>query len=387
MPDFEFLKSDRFAGDFLFSPDAGHQVTPAEDAYVKRLRIVMDRLAAADMSQRELLNDLEHVRTECAENLLHRARRFAAMPAGRDRDLAAEREVEASHRAEGVYQDRRARVLEIPFVVSTVTEGRDNFVCDIQISVRDAPISDDKRRFKIEIDRSITVIRTVLGERRSAWSWAKRRRGPDPMVEDARRRMHEYLMALSGVAKVGLMNLDKTQTPFATLALEGLQGEFVAREAGIVKNAYVTRLGVAALIAVVLGVMAYVGSGMLPKDWIPHRFREFFLLACGASVGTWLSFSLRRVQLTFADLATLEEDRLNPSLRIVFMVALTMTVGLLLWTHAVVIEIGGFKSSFQNNGAFAVLIGVMSGIAERAMTTAVSKRAQDFAASLGGGKP
>ena len=67
---------------------------------------------------------------------------------------------------------------------------------------------------------------------------------------------------------------------------------------------------------------------------------------------------------------------------------MTTAVGLLLWTHAVVIEIGGFRSDFARNGAYALLIGALSGIAERGLTTAVSKRAQDFVAGLGGdGKP
>ena len=44
---------------------------------------------------------------------------------------------------------------------------------------------------------------------------------------------------------------------------------------------------------------------------ILHDFRNFFLLAIGTTVGTWLSFSLRRQILTFDDLAVLEEDRLD----------------------------------------------------------------------------
>jgi len=115
-----------------------------------------------------------------------------------------------------------------------------------------------------------------------------------------------------------------------------------------------------------------------------YRFRNFFLVASGAAIGTWLSFSLRRVVLTFDDLALLEEDRLNPGLRVIFMVALTSVVGLLFWTGAVAVDIGGLSSDFTVSGSRALLIGALCGIAERAVTTAVSKRAGDFAASIGG---
>jgi hypothetical protein len=48
-----------------------------------------------------------------------------------------------------------------------------------------------------------------------------------------------------------------------------------------------------------------------------------FMQVVGISiaVGTWLSFSIRRVELGFDDLANLENDRLNPGLRILFIVA------------------------------------------------------------------
>ena len=383
MPDFEFSKSDRFTSDFGFAPASGYDATSSERTYVDRLGTLLGRLATADTSSPELGDEMERLRSECAEYLLQRARRFAAEQAGPDRDQLAAREVEASHRAEGIYLDRCARVQEIPFVVHTVPREPDRPIHDIEIRTRDTRISEEKRRFKVEIDRSATIIKTVLNERRSWWRWFNRSE-PDPHIEDAKRRLDEYLFALAGIAKVGLMNLDRTQTPFAMLALEGLQSEFVSREAGVVKNTYVARLGLAALVAVFLGVAGYIGAGFLPAAWIPYRFREFFLLGCGAAVGTWLSFSIRRVVLSFADLATLEEDRLNPSLRVIFMVTLTTVVGLLFWTHAVVIEIGGFKSAFSHNGVYALLIGALSGIAERTMTIAVSKRAQDFASSLGG---
>ena len=97
-----------------------------------------------------------------------------------------------------------------------------------------------------------------------------------------------------------------------------------------------------------------------------------------------VSFSIRRVTLGFDDLANLENDRLDPGLRVLFIVALTAVVGLLFWTGAVTVGVGGFHTDFQLSGTHAVLIGALCGIAERAMATAVGRRAADFAAGVGG---
>src|SRR5678815_5302023 len=117
MAHFQFAKSDRFLGDFGVSAFSGYNPTQAEQAYLDRLAVLLGRLAEADVSTPELKEELERVRSECAEHLLQRARRVAGERAGDSRDQMAALEVEASHRIEGIYLDRRARVLDIPFVI------------------------------------------------------------------------------------------------------------------------------------------------------------------------------------------------------------------------------------------------------------------------------
>jgi hypothetical protein len=61
-----------------------------------------------------------------------------------------------------------------------------------------------------------------------------------------------------------------------------------------------------------------IGSGWWYDD------KAFLIAAAGAAIGTWLSFSIRRVELSFSQLAILEEDVLDPSVRIVFVIGLTL---------------------------------------------------------------
>jgi hypothetical protein len=76
---------------------------------------------------------------------------------------------------------------------------------------------------------------------------------------------------------------------------------------------------------------------------------------------------------------------LDPQNRVVFVTALTCVVGLALWTGAVTVGVGDIYSGrFAADGTYALLIGLLLGIAERTMSGSVFKRATDFAGSLGG---
>ncbi len=93
---------------------------------------------------------------------------------------------------------------------------------------------------------------------------------------------------------------------------------------------------------------------------------------------------MRRPKLEFADLVQLDDDLLRPGMRVLFTIVLGTVVGLLFWTGLVAIKIGGFSTSFSEAGTPALLIGAFSGLASSALATAVSSRAQDFAAGVKG---
>ena len=264
--------------------------------------------------------------------------------------------------------------------------------------VPDGQISDGKQQFKVQLGQVLTVVRAVLSnadeppadqaQNDAAWyvhlQAAWRRLDPVEPPDRVAARLKEYLQQLLGIARIGLMGADPTQVQLATLSLTAFKEDFVTREAGKIKNRYVRRLGVRALVALAIAAVLFLMTKALGSDYVFHRFQNFLLLAGGAAAGTWLSFSIRRPILSFADLDILEEDRLNPSLRILFMIGLTTVVGLILWTGMVVIEVGRFRSDFALTGSHAVLIGALCGIAERSLSGAVGQRATQFTAGIGG---
>ena len=222
-----------------------------------------------------------------------------------------------------------------------------------------------------------------IGER-GGYRWF----GGDGERDRANRLRADYVRKLFGIARVGLVG---PNVELANLALERLRDEFVAHEAGRIKNAYVRSLGFAAVFAAALlfGMYAMIEYSVFltSRFWADHKV--FLLAAGGSAIGTWLSFSIRRVTLPFDQLAVLEEDLLDPSVRVIFVVLLTIMVCLLFWTGAINLEIGELKTKLRNSdgnlpiGAIALLIGLFCGIAERALATAISGRAAAFVRTLG----
>ena len=385
----------RFAGDFLLEKEqSGYAPTPDEQIYLAKLHIVLNDLARdeeqdtadKDRAGSGLVLARQEKRTQAAFELKEEAQEFI------DGRLAPDFAADNVLVIKGKYVGNLKRLSNSLFVVQEKIES--GHATDLKIDVaanlpppNDIP-SPDKQTLYVAIDSASMVIKTVcqhVVDR--ANKWFNRRYFPRRIQnegERAARLLDEYVRKLAGIGRLGL---EGPHTQLATLALDGLRREFVAQEAGRIKNAYVRSLGVAAGMAGVIFLTMYT---LVQTDWLTYPFwvihKSFLLAGAGAALGTWLSFSIRRVQLSFDDLAILEEDLLDPSVRVIFVIGLTFTACLLFWTGAINLEIGNLKTApafFA--GATAFLVGVFCGIAERALATAVSGRAAAFVKSVGGG--
>jgi hypothetical protein len=290
------------------------------------------------------------------------------------------------------------RLDRVPFDV--IVDPHAGEAGDFVIQVRDVPIPDDTAALKGDIDTVQTIVRSVMADREArlgrAWFWKAAQR--QHRERAFRTALADYMRDLLGIAQTGLMTTEPSCVKFSGDDLKRLKLLFTMREAGEVKNSYVRRLFMWAAIATLVFGLAYAlmrGFGGPPApasgSWraLVYGLRNFALLGAGTAIGTWLSFSLRRQELAFEDLAVLEPDRLNPSVRVVYMVGLASLVGLLLFTGAVIAGLGsvtGFEALHQH-GSWALLLGMLAGIAERTLGSAVSRRSDDFAAAVGGNAP
>ena len=195
-----------------------------------------------------------------------------------------------------------------------------------------------------------------------------------------------YLVELKEIADTGLSSVEGAE--YARVALDAFQNSFVAREADAVKNQHVKTLGVwASVFSLPLLLAAILTNEKSLADIFGEPghtlLRNFLLLSSAASVGTWLSFSLRKVTVTFDDLAALEQDRLNPVGRLVFVILLTCVLGLVLEVNLAAISVGSTKILVSENPLMAIALGALCGIAERSLSGAVSRRAAGIVENFG----
>ncbi|MBN8890809.1 MAG: hypothetical protein BGP12_15710 [Rhodospirillales bacterium 70-18] len=365
--------NSRFDGYFTVALDSTTTPDPIEAAFRRDVNLVMARLAAL-----RALNADTPVPTA---SLLRKMRQVDAWVTTL-RTVAqalADGVIDAPSAAAEVatVRQRIEAIDSADFVVETQNDGEGRAV-DIMIDIGAAELAQDKVQLYQAIDQALTVIKVAFaGDGMSAAREAQQRV-----------KLDEYVRKLAGIASVGLEL--KNQTAFGQMALTSLTSQIAAREAAVVKNAYVKRLGLHSLVWAVAMWLVFVlmrqhGQPVLEE----FPFPAFVLMAAGAAVGTWLSFALRRMTLGFADLASPEEDQLSPGLRIIFVMALTMVVGLLFYTGAVGIEMGTFKTGFplgegkEVGYGVAALIGALCGIAERGLATAVSSSAGQFIGGIG----
>lgn len=197
-------------------------------------------------------------------------------------------------------------------------------------------------------------------------------------VETAKAKFDHAFGLLLSLADLGL-NGRKPAVSEATAALEALRMEIVSREAGRVKNRYMVQLGAWALGFGGLSALLFFVFEQWP--WLPsdevYRYRHVFLVWAACMAGAWASFAGRKVVLGFFDLCNLEDDRIDPALRLIFAAVLTTFLILMVTSGFADIELGGFNASrVLSSGSTALLIGAVAGLSEKALPAAIMQRAQ-----------
>ena len=240
---------------------------------------------------------------------------------------------------------------------------------DINFRVYDANSPLEQRVLKNDVERVLSILKRLYH------SQADR-----PKLEDA-------FSKLLSLAQVGLVGQNSSPT-IAADALRSLEADITAREAGPVKNQYMRTLGIWALIMasvasvmlVIIYVLTWHFSGF--EKTVFYKYRNILLVWNGCMAGTWASFATRKVSLSFSDLVMLEEDKIDPPLRLVFTGVLTIILSLTFSTGIANIQVGAFQaSSILISGSVAFLIGCFAGLAEKALPSAILSRADSIVSS------
>jgi hypothetical protein len=225
-----------------------------------------------------------------------------------------------------------------------------------QLASETASIPVEQHDLRDDIEQTLTVLRGVYPDGAPAFAG--------------------YFRQLLSLAQTGLVGKN-AQPELAKRALANLKRDVTFREAGRIKNAYMRALG---LRAVALGVPALLTAYAFHIVAAGHALEAIFLTIWGGCMGgCWLSFGARKPTISFEDLQVLEQDRVEPLLRLVFAGLLAETVALLIVTNALDVKVGVLSASLLSTSyKVALLVGVLCGLAEQALPSKLLKRATDL---------
>ncbi len=185
------------------------------------------------------------------------------------------------------------------------------------------------------------------------------------------------------IAKTGLEG-DTAQPSLATKALTQFKKEIVDKESGKKKNEYLKQLGIRALIGCVPLLLIgsfinYLACNKVHCDCIQLNYiADMLILVSGTMVGVWLSFAITRTYIGFDDLAIIEKDRLEPTLRLIFTGVLSIIFGFLFIKNSIEIMIGGLSShDIIKDPVTAFLIGTILGLNEKIIGSTLTKKTAD----------
>jgi hypothetical protein len=232
-------------------------------------------------------------------------------------------------------------------------------------------------KLKADIEMTLTVLQTLFRDENA---------GPEPpkTMNAMQHQYRAYQTKLLGAAQVGLQ-----QTPpdpdSSRQALESLQMEILVREGPRVKNGYMKALGVSAAVSGALAAIIYLTLRNNPHfSQLLYAYQNLFVLWTGTMIGTWLSFGLRRPKLAFKDLDALEDDMVEPGVRLIFTGLIAITIAFIFSSGMVNVSIGGLNSaSLLAHGSSALLIGMLLGVSEQALPGILTKRASQFVSEIG----
>lgn len=183
----------------------------------------------------------------------------------------------------------------------------------------------------------------------------------------------EFRDRLVQVAQVGLAaNNVKTRT--AAKALEQIRQGIILRKGVAIKLRYLLQLAIWSLYGILAGLILIVLSG---TGTIPATLAGYGWVLIGAMVGAWMSVASTRRALAFHEIAEYLSSTREPIVRLLFVGFLAMTLALMITYGVITLDMGKASlADFHDKRGVAVLIGLIAGIGEKAVSLRIIERVQ-----------
>lgn len=253
-----------------------------------------------------------------------------------------------------------------PVWIVHAREGKDGRP-DIHFSVcKPQAVTPDQADLHAEIEKTLTAIHAIFGAKEHASRYAE---------------VVAKLLMLSQLGLVGVRG--ESNSAIARGALKSLQSEIAELDGSRIKNDFLKKLGLFAVLtsvpALVVIALMYLVFGV--ESYSSPLF-NLGCLWCANQVGTWISFASRKLDISFFDLSRISEDQFEPAIRLIFTGLLAIIFALTLWAGLFAIQVGEYRAtSWVTSPLIAIVLGALTGIAEKALPASLRNKAEKLVAS------
>lgn len=194
-----------------------------------------------------------------------------------------------------------------------------------------------------------------------------------------------YLHRVRLAAESGCV-IDPVNPARARSALASIRDDVVERKGRPAKYRYLTYLAFWGL-----GFLAIESAAPVAAQYaLGWNVRGFAFgcawMMCGAVIGAWFSLATTRREIAFEEMPQFLDFRYEPFIRLLFVSILAFVLALLIDVGAIKLEVAGIElAKFAETWTTAVLLGLICGIGEKAVTVRIVNRVQQMVSPASGG--
>lgn len=236
-----------------------------------------------------------------------------------------------------------------------VTEGdEDNF--NLRPIVPE-PLPDDQERISLAVYQTTNILKLL----RANGAFAN---------NDA--AYHEFVTRIIQAARVGCTDA-QVHPPLATAALEQIRTDIFRRKGIRIVYGYLMILAWWAFVGIVVG-----GVMVLLAKFYEPALAGYGWVIIGSMIGAWISVAVSRREVSFDGIQDYIERRAEPFIRMLFVAVFASIFALFLQLKILSLAIGDVDlGSFAGSLGLALVLGVVLGIGEKALSVQLIDRAQN----------
>lgn len=173
--------------------------------------------------------------------------------------------------------------------------------------------------------------------------------------------LEKYFHMLLSLAQAGLSGENSTPE-LSLIALENLKNDILIVEGQKFKTKYIQKLGLNAFFNFIL---CFIFLQLLIYFNI-NNYNKLPLIFSGAMIGSWLSFGIRKLEITFEDLVSFEKDLMPCQIRLIFIGIISVIFGMIIDSKLINLSIANTSIDilFLKNET-TVLFGILCGILDK----------------------